>query len=444
MRARLTPVTVVALALASCFQVEPLPDCAGAGEDGLHTPHYVCMPRAGEPLEMPIAPRRLLRGDFDDEGVDNDFAVLLDLGFIQIYTTRDRKTELAAGLQIEGRIEAIAAARYFDGMHGDDLLGVTAGDKMAGKAGTVFGFHNGGDVFKSDVPEQFDAATLIPFGNCPAPNSLESLDFVGMERAVGLAIGCESGPPPMDAPDEEPLDGMVVGNEEATLFALQPRLGLQIAGLEGVHAVNVAQLDGLGLEDIVFAHQPKTMMMGGDQSLAVFPVHMDAFSGMGPPAERIDIPLEHGEIRQVLVDDLDGDADIDVVAVHPSDRGISVVRQRRSEPLSFESPQYFAIGQEIRDAVLGDFTGDGEIDIAVAHDVDGTGLNAVSLLIRTHDLSPGQVDYALAPAGEISGEIVDLEPLDYDGDGRTDIGVVLKVGSEGRVFFWLNRSPAGE
>jgi len=442
MRARLIPVTVAASALASCFQVDPLPDCVGASDDGLHTPHYVCMPRAGAPLEMPVAPRRLLRGDFDDEGVDNDFAVLLDLGLIQIYTTRDQKTELTAGLQIAGKIEAIAAARYFDGEHGDDLLGVTAGDKTTGASGTVFGFHNGGDVFQAATLEQFDAATLFPFGNCPAPNSLESLDFVGMERSVGLAVGCESGPPPSDKPEEEPLDGMVIGAEEATAFALQPRLGLQIPALVGVHAVNVAQLDGLALEDIVFAHQPGKM--GADQSIAIFPVAMEAFSGMGAKPERIDVPLEHGEIRRVLVDDLDGDADIDLVAVHPTDRGISVVRQRRSEPLSFESPQYFAVGQEIRDAVIGDFTGDGEVDIAVAHDVDGTGLNAISVLIRTHDLSPGTVDYVLAPAGEISGEIVDLEPLDYDGDGRTDIGVVLKVGSEGRVFFWLNRSPAGE
>lgn len=443
MRARLSSLSVAAIAAVSCFQVEPLPDCGqNVGEGGLYTPHYVCMPRAGAPLEISIAPRRLLRGDFDDEGVDNDFAVLLDLGRIQIHTTRAQETALSAELAVDGRVEAIAAARFFDGgEHGDDLVGVTAGKPTSSTPGKVFGFHNGGDLFAVKVPEQFDAATILPWGNCPAPNSIETLDVVGMGHAKGLAIGCESGPPPEDNPDAEPLDGMVVAAEGGVSFASQGRLGLQIPELIGVHAVNVAQLDGLGLEDIVFAHRP---LDSEHESLAVYLVREDAFTVQGQPAERLDVPLDHYEIRRVLLDDLDGDGDVDLVAVHPSDRGITVVRQRRSEPLLFEAPQFFAVGQEIRDAELGDFTGDGEVDIAVAHDVDGTGLNAVSVLIRTHDLSPGQIDYALAPAGEVSGEIVDLEPLDYDGDGRIDIGAVVKVGSEGRVLFWLNRSPAGE
>ncbi|MDC0715570.1 FG-GAP repeat domain-containing protein [Nannocystis bainbridge] len=442
MRARLSSLPVAAIAAASCFQVEPLPDCgANAGEGGLHTPHHVCMPRAGAPLELPIAPRRLLRGDFDDEGVDNDFAVLLDLGRIQIHTTRAQKTELSAELEMAGRIEAIAAARFFGEGHGDDLLGVTAGTPATGTAGKVFGFHNGGDMFARTSPEQFDAATLVPWGNCPAPNSIETLDVVGVEKTTGLAIGCESGPAPKDKPDEEPLDGIVVAADDGALFALQRRVGLQIPELTGIHAVNVAQLDGLGFEDIVAAHRPKD---SEHESLAIYLVSKDAFTMKADEAERLDIPLSHYEIRRVLLDDLDGDGDVDLVAVHPTARGISVVRQRRSEPLLFEAPQFFEVGQEIRDAVLGDFTGDGEVDVAVAHDVDGTGLNAISVLVRTPDLTPGQVEYALAPAGEVSGEIVDLEPLDYDGDGRIDIGAVLKVGSEGRVFFWLNRSPGGE
>ncbi|WAS97433.1 FG-GAP repeat domain-containing protein [Nannocystis punicea] len=442
MRARFVSLPVAAIAVASCFQVEPLPDCGDrAGEDGLHTPHYLCMPRAGEPLQMPVAPRRLLRGDFDDEGVDNDFAVLLDLGRIQIHTTRDQKTKLSAELEMDGQIEAITAARFFDGgEHGDDLLGVTAGKPMSGTAGKVFGFHNGGDVFALAVKEQFEAATLFPWGNCPAPNSIEAPEVVGTNQAAGLAIGCDSGPPPEGKPEEEPLDGMVVKADSGVLFAAQKRGGLQIPELTGVHAVNVAQLDGLAFEDIVFAHRP---IDSEHESLAVYLVQEDAFGGQPQDPERLDIPLARYDIRRVLLDDLDGDGDVDLVAVHPAARGLSVVRQRRSEPLLFEDPQYFDVGQEIRDAVLGDFTGDGEVDIAVAHDVDGTGLNGVSVLIRTPDLTPGQVDYALAPAGEVSGEIVDLEPLDYDGDGRIDIGAVLKVGSEGRVFFWLNRSPAG-
>jgi hypothetical protein len=437
MRARLSPVTAAALVAASCFQVEPLPDCAdAAGEGGLYVRHHVCMPLAGEPLVMPVAPRRLLRGDFDAEGVANDFAVQLDLGLIHVYTTRDQETTQAATLQMSGRIEAITAARYFgDGVHGDDLIGVTAGDPNIGAPGKVFGFHNGGDLFATTTPEVFDAFTVIPPGVCPAPNSVETFDVSGMKTAAGLAIGCDTGP------SSEGLDGIVVFAADDTAFEAQVRLGLQHAALTGVHAVNVAQLDGLGFEDIVLAYTPAP---GGDHALSVHPIYGEGMSSGGDQSERVDVPLGHGAVSRVLVGDVDGDADIDLVAVHPEGRGISVVRQRRAEPLSFAAPQFFAVGEVIRDAILGDFTGDGEVDIAVAHEVDDTGLNAIAILVRTPDLAPGQVDYALVPAGSTSGEIVDLEPLDYDADGRTDIAAVVKSGSEGRVLFWLNRSPSGE
>ena len=55
-------------------------------------------------------------------------------------------------------------------------------------------------------------------------------------------------------------------------------------GLTGVHAVNVAQLDGLELEDIVLAHQPeKDGKPAEHQELAVYPVFMDDMMA-GPPA----------------------------------------------------------------------------------------------------------------------------------------------------------------
>lgn len=443
MRARIIPVTALALAAGSCFQIDPLPDCEdGGGEGALYVRSYVCMPLAGEPLEMPVAPRQLLRADFDDEGVDNDFAVLLDLGKIQIFTTRGQKTAQAAVLDAGARIEAITAARYFSqGDAGDDLIGVIRGNPMNNTPGTVFGFHNGGDMFAETTPETISAFTLLPIGVCPAPNSVATMDLPGMALAFAVAVGCESGPPPMEMPMDEPLDGILIRREDGKLFDAHARVGLKMPQLVGVHAVNVAQLDGLELEDIVLAHTPA---MAENQSLAVYPVTMAALSGVGPPPAQIDVSLEHGSIQQVLLDDLDGDADIDIVAIHPEGRGITVVRQKRSEPLDFEDPQFFDISHAVLDAVIGDFTGDGQVDIAVAHEVDDTGLNTISLLIRTPDLAPGKVDYAPATAASISGEIVDLESLDYDGDGRTDIVAVVKVGSEGRVHFWLNRSPTGE
>lgn len=440
MRARFVPILALALSGASCFQVEPLPDCADQGGEGaLYVRHHVCMPLAGDPLTMDIAPRKLLRADFDGDGVDNDFAVLLDFGFIAIYLTRDGKSEPVAGLQIEGRVEAITAARYFSGGEfGDDLLGVVAGDPMAGLPGTVFGFHNGGDLFASGVQEQFSAFTLLPPGNCPKPNSIAMMDVVGQAQAGAIAVGCESGPAPMDMPMAEPLDGILVFREDKAID-LQTRLGLVIPKLVKVHAATLGQLDGRELEDIVVAYEPP---MSDHEALAVYPLFAEELT-KGKQREGTEIPLAHGAISRVLLGDLDGDNDVDLVAVHPGGGGLSVIRQKRSEPLAFEDPQFFDLEQPILDAVIGDFTGDGGPDIAVAHEVDGSGGSQMTLLVRVPDLDSGQVDYAFAPAASISGEILDLEALDHDGDGRTDIAAVIKVGSEGRLHFWLNRSPAG-
>lgn len=437
MRTRHASVVVLAAA-AGCFQVEPLPDCAD--QSGPYLQHHVCMPAAGPPITIPVAPRKLVAGDFDDEKIDNDFAVLLDQGYIQVYATRDAETRLAADFNAPARVESLIATRYFAlGQTGDDLIGVIRGD---GKLpGTVFAAHNGGDLFAGKVIEQFLSISIL-LQVCLSPNSLVAIELPGVPFAVGLAMACETA---ADAAPES-IDGMVVYNpaiyDEMTPeqpFGQHARFGLAIAAQAEVHAATVAQLDGLGFPDVALASRTGK---GDDETIVVYPVLDDPTMTM-PQVEPTVVPLQNGRVGALQVADLDDDGDSDLVAVHPLSGGVSVVRQNRSEPLEFAEAKFFAVGSEIRDVVIGDFTGDGGIDIAVAQVVDDTGYNAISMFIRTPDLLAGTIDYALAPVAYLKGEIVDLEPIDYDGDGRVDLAAVVKVGSAGEVYVFLNRSPAG-
>jgi hypothetical protein len=436
MRTRLA--SVVLVAATGCFQVEPLPDCAE--QSGPYLQHHVCMPAAGPPITMPVAPRKLVAGDFDNENIDNDFAVLLDQGFIQVYATSGQQTQLAAELTAPSRVESLIAVRYFAlGQTGDDLIGVIRGD---GKLpGTVFAFHNGGDLFAGKVVEQFLAISFL-LQPCVAPNSLVAIEFPGVPFAVGLAVACETAA----GAATDVIDGMVVYNpavyDEMTPeqpFEQHARFGLPIPEQAEVHAATVAQLDGLGFPDVALASRTGE---GEDETIVVYPVIDDPMTMM-PDVEPTVVPLANGRVGALQVADLDDDGDSDLVAIHPLSGGVSVVRQNRSEPLEFAEAAFFAVGSEIRDIVIGDFTGDGGVDIAVAQVVDDTGYNAISMFVRKPDLLAGTIDYALAPVAYLKGEIVDLEPIDHDGDGRTDIAAVVKVGSAGEVYVFLNRSPAG-
>jgi hypothetical protein len=433
MRHRLAP--AVLLAAAGCFQVEPLPDCADPS--GLYLKGHVCMPAAGPPIEMPVAPRKLIGGDFDNQNIDDDFAVLLDQGYMQVYTTTNQQTRLATELLAPGKVESMIAARYFAlGLTGDDLIGVIRGDGKT--AGTVFAIRNGGAELVPQAIEQLDAdaGLLQP---CVAPNSLVAVEVPDVPFAVGIAFACEtaSGPATTLA-----LDALVIFNagDPAVKFADHERQGVPFPGQAEVHAATVAQLDGLGFPDIAFASRTGE---GDNESLVVYAVVEDP-KGMMSETDPVVVPLANGRVSALQVADLDDDGDSDLVAIHPQAGGVSVVRQNRSEPLEFADAVFFPVGSEIRDVVIGEFTGDGGVDIAIAQVVDDTGYNAISMFVRVPDLIAGTVDYALAPVAYLKGEILDLEPLDYDGAGGVDLAAVVKVGSVGQVHVFLNRSPAGE
>lgn len=128
-----------------------------------------------------------------------------------------------------------------------------------------------------------------------------------------------------------------------------------------------------------------------------------------------------------------------IVLLHEDNRGFSVILQ--SAPLEFDEPRFYSPGYETGRLALGDFTGDAGVDVAVAHVIDNTTRNAITIFARDPDADPKAHRLTPATAGSLDGSIVELLVLDHDRDGRDDLAAALRTGTRGSVWIDLNRSP---
>lgn len=440
---------IVASALVgvSCFAVEPLPTCDVS--DGLVAPYHVCMPRSAASLPLDYAPRQLLAGNFDGESIDadgdgapdvdvvDDLALLIDESTIAVFSAPTPGGEQLAlsGLLggVSARIERMTAARFYGKAgRGQDLFAVTGPVQSA--AGSLLGWTNQGpptlfDAQANDIAEVGDSEL------CPIPTGVHAMYLPGELFAGGLLVACSN-----DGP------GVLAVTASAFLYqnvdgALGPSALPLLTKYAHLRAGAVAPLDGLGLDDIIFSFDAGEDDHLGVVLVGVTPSDVSIDEKKG---EALEVPLASGEVSALIAVDLDEDGDVDLAAVHPQAGVISIVRQKRSEPLTFEAAETIPLGGFIDDVIVGDFSRDGRLDLAVAHAYADTGVSVISFLIRQPDALPGSTAYGFAPATFGLGEITDLEPIDLDGDGWLDIAAAFKIGNKGSIEVYLNRSPAGE
>lgn len=435
-----------ALMGVSCFSVAPLADCAT--QDGLYVAYHVCMPLARPPLQLERAPVGLAAGDFDGDKALNDLAVLSDPDHVVVFTGLAQDTPSRRELSFTGGTEVVQgflATPFFDGgIHGADLIAWVP--RAAPGISQIVALPNGGDNFAGEARSKplrgvpLDSSgqpiDLIP-RTCYAPNRGLALDGPLGDGINVVMVTC--------LPDQA-LAGMPAGDfrPDELPDAIAVIADSYVGGAFGAHieadyrSLGAAQLTLFdpagGLVDFVFAHRPAP---DEDAQLAI--VHASDLD----TSEAVAVRPRQGSIDEVRAADLDLDGDIDLLTIHLEKAGFSIIRQQASEgsQLVFGEPEFYTLELELSDVALGDFTGDGGLDIIVAHNIDNTSLDGITIFALDREQPGGPAPYVSAKVGAVQGAIVALRTLDLDGDGGDDLAVAVRDGSRGYVNFYANRSP---
>jgi hypothetical protein len=186
--------------------------------------------------------------------------------------------------------------------------------------------------------------------------------------------------------------------------------------------VAAADLDGDGRPDVVVANT-------GDGTVSI--LHNTSTVGNIAFAPKVDIATG-GVCCGVAVGDLDGDGELDVVAVNAGDNTMSLLRNVSSPGnISFAATVNFSIGYYPIHVAIGDLDGDGKPDLTVTYylgQILGVFRNTSTAgSLTTNSFAP-EIDFALGGRGH-TGAIADL-----DGDGKPDVAVVTELNSLLSIF----------
>ncbi|HYD48763.1 MAG TPA: VCBS repeat-containing protein, partial [Terriglobales bacterium] len=187
-------------------------------------------------------------------------------------------------------------------------------------------------------------------------------------------------------------------------------------------AVAVADLNEDGLMDIVVVNSS-----GGESDNGSLTILEGVGGGVfDPPAEELEDP-SFMYPWSVVIEDIDGDDNLDLLVVNNDDVTISVLRG--SGDLQFDAADTFEVGDFPESAALGDFDGDGFLDVATTHYFDDN----VTVLIGQGEGSFGEASTLPVGVGPRT-----VHAADFNRDGKLDLLTVNQ--DDGTVTVLLNQS----
>jgi hypothetical protein len=197
---------------------------------------------------------------------------------------------------------------------------------------------------------------------------------------------------------------------------------------QGVHPVAVGDFNGDGKPDLA-------IISGGGVSVLLNTTPARATIPTFAPPQTFAAGLTPGS---VAVGDFNGDGKPDLVIANVNDNTVSVLLNTTAVGAttpSFAPQQTFATGAEPAAVAVGDFNGDGRADLVVASGYPST----VSVLLNTTPV--GATTLSFAPRQTFTtGSFPDSIGVgDFNGDGKLD----LAVASRDRVSVLLNTTAVG-
>jgi hypothetical protein len=445
MFARPVVLALLAVSTAACFQIDRLDNCSRI--DGLYLPYHVCMPPARASLALDVEPRDLIVGDFDGDGQEDDIAVLSDPDVATVYTRLDQDTPVTRELRFTtdgGTVGGIVAAHFFDGgVHGDDLFGWIA--RPAPAPSEIVALPNGGNLFAAPpIAAILQGYRLTGAGEpldedprpCYAPNgglALHEPMGPDLNLIIVTCVPDTAGQMVAELTSAELPDAIAIAPDEP--FAMAKFGSLVGEDYRRVGAAQLTVFDELTYDvRVVFAHRPGFV---DDAEIAIVSTaDLD-------PTTAIAIKPRQGSIDEIRVADLDLDGDLDLLAIHREKAGFSIIRQQPNDGGArvFGEPEFYTLDRELSEIVIGDFTGDGGPDLAVAHNVDNSSLDAITVYALDLQQPGGPVPYKAVQVGQVEGAIVALRTLRFDADERDDLVVAVREGARGYINVYVNLSP---
>jgi len=433
------------LLLAQCFAV-PERGCEDAS--GLFVEHHLCMPAAEfAVVTVPALVADLLPADFDGEGLANDLAGLMYSGDGVVPDASALVMRMRADLREPGNLAVplppgtTGLTPVSAGSNRQDLVYV-ADPSYGVEVGILGLIRNDDGTFAGPAIEHDLRGNIILLGDygCRAPRGVVTSD-----KNSSVLVSCDQNEPKLDGMGGVLYQGSDVAIVDLIAFVSPAPNDYYVAAhdpnVSGVHGAVLLDVDGDDALDGAVISKPVEIADGKDRVAAEDHKVVVVAVPKGMLPQVYPVYVDEGPIEALYVADLDGDGGSELIARHLDHGLLTILRQKTKGSFEYAVAQTLEVTQPV-DVAIGDFTGDGGLDIAVVHAVSDERLEA-AVFIRAPDQGEGEYGYGFTPMGGVGGDEVAtaIAALDVDDDEALDLALAVLVpdkGTEIRVF--LNRS----